>query len=193
MHIWKKLFDYVLLAVWVVWDFCKMIIESFITLHHCFDFIFGIFYQPIITLVTLLLLYFPLSIVVTRGYIFDKSGYVDAILFLLFIIGSVLSINAIIELFYCIIHKHERYNIIFIIQKEFYNYVLIVISLVALWIASQKEAKINANLELLKWGCVSFLSIFFTDLYNFLIHKPGKVVKLYEEMMRKKANYFNKI
>lgn len=91
---------------------------------------------------------------------------------------------------YYIFHRQERYNIIFAIQKSFYNYSLIVISSIAFWVAYDKTIEVSANLELLIIDIFFFLCVIITDLYNFLIHSQNKVGELYDDIIQKKKELF---
>lgn len=167
-----------------------MIYNSLVTLHNCFDLIGGLLYQPMIFIITLLILQPVINIIDINNY-----NSLEAVLPYIVILSSlmiivVLAINAFIELIYYFIHKQERYNIIFSLQKGFYNYSLIVISLIAFWVAYDNSIDIKANLELLTIGCYFFLCVIVTDLYNFLIHSQNKVRALYEDILQKKKELF---
>lgn len=68
----------------------------------------------------------------------------------------VLVINAFLKLMYLLFHAQDRYNTIFAIQKSFYNYSLIVVSLIAFWVSYDKSIDTAANLELLFIGSFFF-------------------------------------
>lgn len=163
-----------------------MIVKSLITLHNCIDLIGGILYQPIIFLIAILILNPFINNIETIYCNSQESVFSYIIMMITLLIIIVLAINAFIVLMYYIFHKQERYNIIFLIQKGVYNYSLIVISLIAFWVAYDKTIEVSANLELLIIGIFFFLCVIITDLYNFLIHSQNKVGKLYKDIMQKK-------
>lgn len=190
LNIWERLFNYVILFFYGAINFIIMIVKSLITLRNCIDLIGGILYQPIIFLIAILILNPFINDIEKIYYNSQESVFSYIILIITLLIIIVLSINAFIELMYYIFHKQEQYNIIFSIQKGFYNYSLIVISLIAFWVAYDKTIEVSANLELLIIGIFFFLCVIITDLYNFLIHSQNKVGKLYKDIMQKKKELF---
>lgn len=184
MRLSEKIRNYLKLIVYSVYKFVKMFFKSIFTLKKCFDLIVGILYQPIIFCITWKIIYILDTKI--KPWI-DKEfivHYVIMLVILMLII--VLFLNAIIELIYCLCHKKEQYDIIFSIQKGFYNYALIIISLIAFWIAYDKSIDNIVNLKLLIMGCVFFLCVIVTDLYNFLIHEPNKILEVYKDILQKK-------
>lgn len=190
LNILEKILNYTILLIYAICNFIIMIYKSLVTLRNCFDLIGGLLYQPIIFTITLLILQPVINKIDINNY-----NSLEAVLPYIVILSSlmiivVLAINAFIELIYYFIHKQERYNIIFSLQKGFYNYSLIVISLIAFWVAYDNSIDIKANLELLIMGCYFFLCVIVTDLYNFLIHSQNKVKALYEDILQKKKELF---
>ena len=190
MIILEKIFNYLALFIYGIFKFILMIIESLITLRNCVDLIGGIIYQPIIFLTAFLILQPILKNIEAVYYNPQESLFPYIVFIITLLIIIVLVINALIELMYYIFHKQERYNIIFSIQKSFYNYSLIVISLVAFWVSYDKSIEISANLELLIIGAFFFLCVVITDLYNFLLHSQNKVGTLYKDIIQKKKELF---
>lgn len=39
-------------------------------------------------------------------------------------------------------------------------------------------------------GCAFFLCVIVTDLYNFLIHEPNKILEVYKDILQKKKELF---
>ena len=190
MSIIEKILNYVVLFFYTVWNFCIMIVESLITLHNCIDLIGGILYQPIIFAITLAILNKPV-VYIEKLYHQSSEPIFPYVIFLIsLMIIIVITINALIEFIYYLFHAEKRYNIVFAIQKSFYNYSLIVISLIAFWVAYDNSIDISANLELLIIGCFFFLCVIFTDLYNFLIHSQNKIAELYDNILQKKKELF---
>ena len=177
MNILESLFNYLILFFYGAVNFIIMIVKSLITLRNCIDLIDGILYQPIIFLITKLILNPFINNIEKIYYNSQESVFLYIILIITLLLIIVLSINAFIELMHYIFHKQD-------------NYSLIVISLIAFWIAYDKTIEVSANLELLIIGIFFFLCVIITDLYNFLIHSQNKVGKLYNDIMQKKKELF---
>ncbi|MGO5019901.1 hypothetical protein ACTQ32_09815 [Roseburia faecis] len=192
MKVIDKIMNYFVLVIYGIWNFGTMIIDSLITLRNCFELIGGILYQPIIFLITILILYSPINSIAN---VYEQSNSSEAIFpYIIMLVAGmiiiVLVINAFLELMYLIFHAQDRYNTIFAIQQSFYNYSLIVISLIAFWVSYDKSMDATANLELLFIGSFFFLCVIFTDLYSFLIHSKKKVNELYDDILSKKKELF---
>ena len=188
MRLSEKIRNYLKLIVYGVYKFVKMFLKSIFTLKKCFDLIVGTLYQPFIFCITWEIIYIlntKIKLWISKEFIVH---YVIILVILMLVI--VILLNAIIELIYCLRHKKEQYDIIFSIQKGFYNYALIIISLIAFWIAYDKSIDNIVNLKLLIMGCVFFLCVIVTDLYNFLIHEPNKILEVYKDILQKKKELF---
>jgi hypothetical protein len=167
-----------------------MIIESLISLRNCIDLLGAILYQPIIFGFSVFILYKPIN---SLGNIYEQTGTVPFPYIILLITGMIIIVliaNALIELSYYLFHAEERYKIIFAIQKGFYNYSLIIVSLIAFWVSYDHSLEASVNLELLFIGGFFFLCVIFTDLYSFFIHSKGKVKDLYDDIISKKRELF---
>jgi len=190
MNIGEKIVRCITLSIYTIWNFCVMIIESLISLRNCLELIGAIFYQPVIFLFSVLILYKPLNSLVK---IYQKSSTVPfpyIIMLITAMIIIVLIANALIELAYYLFHAEERYKTIFSIQKGFYNYSLIVISLVAFWVSYDHSLEANENLQFLFISAFFFLCVIFTDMYSYFIHSTGKVKELYVDIIDKKKELF---
>lgn len=98
-------------------------------------------------------------------------------------IAYVIGINAIKELIYYFKQNENGFKNSIELQRVFYNYFLIIISLIALFLAMFPNNNYN-YLMLLIIGVICFLSLLITDLYFFTIHKEGLVKELYEQIKR---------
>ena len=190
MSIIEKILNYIILFFYSVWNFCIMIAKSLITLHDCIDLIGGILYQPIIFGITFKIMEKTIAHI-EKVYHQSQTPFVLYIIFLVvLIIIIVIAANALIELTYYLFHASKRYDVVFSIQKCFYNYSLIILSLVAYWIAYDNSTNFSINLKLLIIGCFFFLCVIVTDLYNFLIHSQNKISELYDNILKKKKELF---
>jgi hypothetical protein len=190
MDLLKNIFKFIVLIIYAIFNFIFMIIETLTKVRNYFDLFFGIIYQPVVFLVSLLILIYPLNQLET---LYTKTGNVPVLYIIMILVGFfiiVISLNALIELIYYLLKKEEHFNVIFDIQKVFYNYSLIVISLIALWVAYEKPESSEVNLKLLIFGICFFLCVIISDIYNYLIHSKNKVKELYKDIMQKKEELF---
>lgn len=190
MNFLKTILRFIILLFYSIFALCLMTIETLISFRNCIELIGGIFYQPLIILLSILILQSPLN---SLSKAYEESGTVpqsSIVILIILLIIIVLIANAILELAYYLFHAEERYNTIFAIQKGFYNYSLIFISLVALWVSYDHSLEAIVNLELLFIGGFFFLCVIFTDLYSFFIHSTGSVKNLYDDIITKKMELF---
>lgn len=190
MNFLEKILRFIVLIIYSIWYFCLMMIEALVSFRNCIELIGGILYHPLIFLVSILILQSPLN---SLGKAYEESGTVpesSIVILIALLIIIVLIANAILELGYYLFHAEERYKTIFAIQKGFYNYSLIVVSLVAFWVSYDRSLEASVNLELLFIGGFFFLCVIFTDLYSFFIHSKGKVKDLYDDIISKKKELF---
>lgn len=190
MNILEKILNSIALFFYGTIKFIIMIVKSLITLRAYFDLIGGILFQPIIFFIALIILKPSIENIESVYYNPQDSIFSYIILLVILLAIIVLVINSLIELIYFLLRIHDRYNIVFSIQKGFYNYSLIVISLIAFWVAYDQTIDGSANLELLFSGILFFGCVIITDLYNFLIHSQDKVGKLYNDIIQKKEEWF---
>lgn len=190
MNILEKILNSIALFFYGTIKFIIMIVKSLITLRAYFDLIGGILFQPIIFFIALIILKPSIENIESVYYDPQDSIFSYIILLVILLAIIVLVINSLIELIYYLLRIHDRYNIVFSIQKGFYNYSLIVISLIAFWVAYDQTIDGSANLELLFSGILFFGCVIITDLYNFLIHSQDKVGKLYNDIIQKKEEWF---
>ena len=167
MSFFDKILRFIVLIIYSIWSFFLMMIEALTSIRNCIELIGGILYQPLIFLVSTLILQSQLN---SLGKTYEESGTVPGsgvVILIAFLIIIVLIANAILELGYYLFHAEERYKTIFAIQKGFYNYSLIVVSLVAFWVSYDRSLESSVNLELLFIGGFFFLCVIFTDIYSF--------------------------
>ena len=181
MICWIKLVFYVIvqLVLLLFWELPYR-------LSYCLKLLGCILYQPCIFVFIYVILYSPIQKVEKMYLNSDELVGPYMIIMLIGMIMLTLVFNTLIELGYYICHKKRRYNIIFSIQKTFYNYSLIIISLIALFVAYDSSINASVNLELLELGVFLFLSMISIDLYDFFIHSPNKISDLYENILNKK-------
>ena len=190
MNILEKILNSIALFFYGTIKFIIMIVKSLITLRAYFDLIGRILFQPIIFFIALIILKPSIENIESVYYDPQDSIFSYIILLVILLAIIVLVINSLIELIYYLLRIHDRYNIVFSMQKGFYNYSLIVISLIAFWVAYDQTIDGSANLELLFSGILFFGCVIITDLYNFLIHSQDKVGKLYNDIIQKKEEWF---
>lgn len=190
MNVFEKLIKYISLFLYVVINFIVMIVQSLIISYSYFKIglIEGILYQPFIFSISLLIIKFLIG----SFYNIQETILPYFLIFLsVLMLILVISINAFIELVYCFKHEHDRYDNLFKVQRVIYDKSLLVISLIALWIAYDNTIDDRtANLELFVFNIIFFFCVITTDLYHFLIHSHNKVEKLYENIMKKKEELF---
>ena len=189
MNILEKILNSIALFFYGTIKFIIMIVKLLITLRAYFDLIGGILFQPIIFFIALIILKPSIENIESVYYDPQDSIFSYIILLVILLAIIVLVINSLIELIYYLLRIHDRYNIVFSMQKGFYNYSLIVISLIAFWVAYDQTIDGSANLELLFSGILFFGCVIITDLYNFLIHSQDKVGKLYNDIIQKKEEW----
>lgn len=131
---------------------------------------FGIFNQPIVVLFTLIPISSQLDLLLIPE---DRLFWIILIIFEIIILTFI--INSVIELIFNLSNKEDIYKDIQELQKYSNNYVLIIISLLALSVAAYPESIHINNLELLIMGSIYFLSTISSDIYRVFIYSKGSV------------------
>lgn len=135
---------------------------------------FAIFYQPVLVLINLMLLYRPIECAILNG---------DTRLLMIIIIAfASLTLtfieNAAIELNYHLRNRSTNYEALLKLQQYFNNYALIIISLAALFVGAFPSNSESANFGLLVFGILYFLTTVYSDAYRIFISEKGDVKKL---------------
>lgn len=86
--------------------------------------------------------------------------------------------NAIIELFYHLLGKSDKYDILQKLQKYFNNYILLIVSLISLYFAAFPTDSSDANLMLLVIDAVYLITTICCDAYSVFIYEKDSVKEL---------------
>jgi hypothetical protein len=188
--VFLRLIIFIRLIAFGVWEFAKMIFFTiFIVKDVLLNFIIGVIYQPVIFCLTYVLFAEQIEFIFDN-YMSDDS-WLQIVFYIFLIFCFVLIVNAAIELGYYLFSSGDSYKIVFKIQKAFYNYALIIISLMAFWYSFKNAMDEEMNLKLLFASIVFFVCVIFTDLYGFFIHSEDKVKKLYKSIIVKKVQMYD--
>ena len=120
------------------------------------------------------------------------NGQGDIIATLLLVVGLIaiiLLINSLIELIYRIRFKNGDYNTFFSIQKTAHNYMMAIISLIAIYAAIDSYNATTINTMLLAYGILIFICIIITDLYHALFLSQGIVEEIYNNFLNNYNRY----
>jgi len=134
---------------------------------------FGIFNQPFVVLFTFIPISSQLDFLLIPE---NRLFWIILILFEIIILTFI--INSVIELIFNLRNKEDVYKDIQELQKYSNNYVLIIISLLALYVAAYPESTHINNLELLIMGSIYSLSTISSDIYRVFIYSKGSVPEL---------------
>lgn len=146
---------------------------------------FGIFNQPFVVLFTLIPIIPQLDFL-----LIPENRMVWLIIIAFEIIVLTFLINAVIELIFNFFNKEDVYENVQELQKYSNNYVLIVISLLALYVSAFSQTGSIDNLKLLVIGSIYFLSTISSDIYRVFIYSKGEVKELAQKIKSRFNNYF---
>lgn len=118
-----------------------------------------------------------------------QGNIFSALLLIIVLIIIILLINSLIELLFRILYKNGDFNTFFSIQKTAHNYMMAIISLIAIYAAIDSHNATTINTMLLTCGILIFVCIIITDLYNALFLSQGIVEEIYNELLSKYKRY----
>lgn len=159
--------------------FCS--IYSIIKSDFEFEIIIAILYQPLLIIITTLIFSQPIEKVINNFFI-GQGNIVYAILLSLVLITSILLLNAFFELFYRIINKGMRFETFFKIQKYAHNYIIAIISLLAIYFAINTSNAKEYNIILLVYGILFFICMIITDVYKEFFLDNSFIENIYNEL-----------
>ena len=149
---------------------------------------FAIFYQPFLVLIVLELFANKIDLLL-YDFLNGQGNIFSALLLIIVLIIIILLINSLIELLFRILHKNGDFNTFFSIQKTAHNYMMAIISLIAIYAAIDSHNATTINTMLLTCGILIFVCIIITDLYNALFLSQGIVEEIYNELLSKYKRY----
>ena len=108
---------------------------------------FAIFYQPFLVLIVLELFANKIDLLL-YDFLNGQGNIFSALLLIIVLIIIILLINSLIELLFRILYKNGDFNTFFSIQKTAHNYMMAIISLIAIYAAidSYNATTINTML-----------------------------------------------
>ena len=149
---------------------------------------FAIFYQPFLVLIVLALFVDKIDLLL-YNFLNGQGDIFSALLLIIVLIIIILLINSLIELLFRILYKNGDFNTFFSIQKTAHNYMMAIISLIAIYAAIDSHNATTINTMLLTYGILIFVCIIITDLYNALFLSQGIVEEIYNELLSKYKRY----
>lgn len=149
---------------------------------------FAIFYQPFLVLIVLALFVNKIDLLL-YDFLNGQGNIFSALLLIIVLIIIILLINSLIELLFRILYKNGDFNTFFSIQKTAHNYMMAIISLIAIYAAIDSHNATTINTMLLTFGILIFVCIIITDLYNALFLSQGIVEEIYNELLSKYKRY----
>lgn len=142
---------------------------------------FAIFYQPFLVLIVISLFASKIDLLI-YDFLNGKGNIVFAIILCAILIIIILVINSLIELLYRIIYKNGNFETFFSIQKYIHSYMMVIISLIAIYAAIDSYNATAINTTLLAYGILIFVCIIITDLYNAIYLSQGVVKGIYDNL-----------
>lgn len=131
------------------------------------SFWFSVFYQVFLVIITFYLFSTKIDSLI-YDYIYGQGNLVSAIILSIELITLILFFNACIEFILRLIYKDDTFDVIFSLQKSGHNYMMTIISLIAIYSAIDTYHANEINTMLLVFGILIFICIVITDLYNSL-------------------------
>ena len=183
---------FVFLAFFVVAIF-RLLINSFFALKKIKDalsdgaFVLIPFYQSLIILIVTLLYTLPIAQVLS-SFIEGHGDTMFAILLTFAIIGTILFINALLELLFRLFARKHTFKSYFSKQKQAHNYIMSIISLFAIYATIDTTHADEINIMLLTFGILIFICIVITDLYDSLFLSQNVVKKIYINLIIRYCN-----
>lgn len=151
------------------------------------------FYQ-LILLGSVLALFASRIDAIINSILLGQANFVYILLFFIILLTVILFINAIIEFVYRIKHSDENginkngpYNQFFSLQEKANNYIMSIISLIAIYVAIDATNANEINTILLACGILIFLCIVISDLYKALFISQDIVKDVYVQF----KNHYN--
>ena len=142
---------------------------------------FAIFYQ--FFLISIMISLFSKRIdALINNYINGQVNLDSAAILLFILITIILFINAIIEFLFRLKHKDDTFNKLFSIQTHAHNYMMTIISIIAIYAALDSYHANEINTMLLTAGILIFICIIITDLYNSLFLSQDIVKNIYDNL-----------
>ncbi len=183
----KKIFNSLLFVILLLVSCFKL---AFYSLFSFFEFeestmngyiLFAIIYQPVLIIIICYL--FAPQIASLIYDFFNKQGNIlEAIILCIGLIAIILFANALIELLFRIICKEINFETFFSAQKKSHDYIMALISLIAIYAAIKSNGAFILNTMLLAYGIIIFICIFITDLYKKLFLEQSIVKRIYSEL-----------
>ena len=144
----------------------------------------AIFYQPFLVMIVFALFSDKMGILL-YDFLNGKEDGVSVIVLIFSIIFIILLINAVVELLFRIRYENQDYNAFFSIQKNSYNYMMTLVSLIAIYAAIDTSNATIINTTLLAYGILIFICIIITDLYDVLFLSQGVVKDIHIDFINK--------
>ena len=138
----------------------------------------AVFYQPFI-------MFFVIILFLNKIDEFTKTWFeggdisLSIIAYLIGLLLVALFLNALIELIFHFIYNNTVIETIYSIQDKALNYMMTIISLIAIYDEVNESSAKTMNTLLLGCGVIIFLCIIIADLYSFLFFSQGVVEKRY--------------
>ena len=170
--------------------FCS--IYSIIKSDFEFEIIIAILYQPLLIIITTLFFSKPITKVINDFFI-GQGNIIYAILLGLVLITSILLLNAFFELFYRIINKGISFETFFNIHKYAHNYIIAIISLLAIYFAINTSNAKEYNIMLLVYGILFFICMIITDIYKEIFLDNKFIIDIYNELYEQYNTAKNKM
>ena len=194
-HLWKKKFNnLILFLISFIVSFIKLGIKTIFAIFKLKDAIsdgsvwFAIFYQPFLVIIVVALFAEKIDSLLFN-FLNGQGDIIATLLLVVGLIAIILLINSLIELIYRIRFKNGDYNTFFSIQKTAHNYMMAIISLIAIYAAIDSYNATTINTMLLAYGILIFICIIITDLYHALFLSQGIVEEIYNNFLNNYNRY----
>lgn len=143
---------------------------------------FAIFYQPFLVLIVVVLFVDKIDLLLCN-FLNGQGDIIPTLFQVIVLITIILLINSIIELIFRIKYKKRDFKSFFSIQKTAHNYMMAIISLIAIYAAIDSYNATTINTMLLAYGILIFICIIITDLYHVLFLSQGVVEDIYNVLL----------
>ena len=149
---------------------------------------FAILYQPFLVLIVVALFVDKIDLLL-YNFLNGQGDIISTLFLVIVLITIILLINSLIELLFRIKYKNGDFNTFFSIQKTAHNYMMAIISLIAIYAAIDSYNATTINTMLLAYGILIFICIIITDLYHALFLSQGVVEDIYNDFLNNYKRY----
>jgi len=114
---------------------------------------------------------------------------IQLLIIVFLIVASIMAINVLIEFIFRIKCTKDEFKDYFSMQTHAHNYLMAVISLIAIYVAIEPTNALETNTMLFSCGLVLFICMMATDLYKALFLKNNVVKDIHTDYLKKCKTY----